>query len=118
MIDRVNGPMHFRLILQPLMAAILATIAGLKDAKEGRPPYFWGIETHPGERAEMIMDGWKRVGKVFFLAALLDVVYQFIVQRWIYPLEVLITAVLLAIVPYLFLRGIVNRLASFLKETT
>ena len=32
---RVSGPMHFRLYLQPGMAAVLAIIAGLKDAKAG-----------------------------------------------------------------------------------
>jgi hypothetical protein len=116
MIDRVSGPMHLRLILQPLMAAILATLAGLKDAKKGWPPYFWGLETHPEERAEMIRDGWRRIGKVFILAAILDIVYQFIVQRWVYPLEVLITAVLLAIVPFFIVRGPVNRLATLLKK--
>lgn len=41
LIDRVSGPMRFRLILQPVMAVIFAIRAGLKDAKEGRPPYFW-----------------------------------------------------------------------------
>ena len=33
---RVGGPMTFRLILQPTMAALLALRAGLKDAREGR----------------------------------------------------------------------------------
>ena len=35
LIDRVSGPMKFRLILQPLMATIFAIRSGLKDAKEG-----------------------------------------------------------------------------------
>jgi len=112
MIDRVSGPMHFRMILQPVMASVFAVMAGLKDAKAGKPAYFWGMFTHPDERVEMLKDGWKGVGKVFILAIVLDVVYQFIVQRWVYPFEVLITAILLAIVPYLILRGLVNRLAS------
>jgi len=34
------------------------------------------------------------------------------VFRWIYPLEVLLVAFLLACVPYLLIRGPVNRLAS------
>ena len=40
LIDRVSGPMKFRLILQPLMAIIFAVRSGLKDAKEGKPAYF------------------------------------------------------------------------------
>jgi len=40
------------------------------------------------------------------------VIYQLIEVRWVYVLDILITAVLLAIVPYLFLRGPVNRIAQ------
>jgi hypothetical protein len=113
--DRVSGPMKFRMILQPVMASIFAILAGLKDAKAGRPAYFWALFTQPAHRAEMLKDGWKSVGKVFVLAMVLDVVYQVIVQRWVYPGEVIIVAFILAIVPYLILRGLVNRIASSRK---
>ena len=112
MADRVTGPMKFRLFLQPVMASIFAIISGLKDAKAGKPPYFWGLLTAPGHRAEMIKDGWKSVGKVFVLALVLDIVYQLIVEHFVYPGEAVIVAFLLAIVPYLILRGLVTRLAS------
>ena len=58
----------------------------------------------------MLKDGWKSVGTVFVLALLLDVVYQLIAIRFVYPGEAITTAVLLAIVPYLLLRGLVTRL--------
>jgi hypothetical protein len=45
LIDRTTGPMHFRILLQPTMAIILAVIDGWKDAKQGRPPYFWSLVT-------------------------------------------------------------------------
>jgi len=106
---RVSGPMKFRVFLQPVMASIFAIIAGLKDAKAGRPPYFWALFTQPAQRGEMIKDGWKSVGKVFVLAIVLDVVYQIIVLHFVYPAEVVIVAFLLAIVPYLILRGLVTR---------
>jgi hypothetical protein len=109
--DRVSGPMKFRLLLQPIMASIFAIISGLKDAKAGKPPYFWALFTNPGERSDMIKDGWKSVGKVFILAMALDVAYQVYVLHFVYPGEVLIVAFLLAIVPYLILRGLVNRIA-------
>jgi len=60
----------------------------------------------------MLRDGWKGVGKVFVLAILLDVIYQYIVQRFVYPGEAVLVAVILAIVPYLLFRGPINRLAS------
>lgn len=111
MTDRVSGPMKFRLVLQPVMAAIFAIKSGLSDARTGKPPYFWALFTDPAHRTDMLRDGWKSVGKVFILAMVLDVVYQVIVMRFVYPGEVLIVAVLLAIVPYLLLRGLVTRIA-------
>jgi hypothetical protein len=36
-VGRVGGPLTFRLILQPTMAALLAIRAGVKDVREGRP---------------------------------------------------------------------------------
>jgi hypothetical protein len=109
--DRVTGPMRFRLVLQPLMASLFAVIAGLRDAKTGKPPYFWALVTEPTQRKAMIRDGWKGVGKVFVLALALDVVYQLVVARFVYPGEVIVVAFLLAIVPYLLLRGLVTRIA-------
>jgi hypothetical protein len=109
--DRITGPMKFRLVFQPVMASILAIIAGIKDAKAGKPPYFWALLTHPTQRKAMIRDGWKSVGKVFVLALALDVVYQLIATRFVYLGEVVIVAFLLAIVPYLVLRGLVTRVA-------
>jgi hypothetical protein len=111
LIGRVSGPMKFRLILQPTMAAILAVISGLKDAKAGKPPYFWTLLTDPGHRRDTLKDGWKSVGKVFVVALLLDVVYQVIEQHFVYPGEAIIVAFVLAILPYLILRGLVTRLA-------
>jgi hypothetical protein len=60
----------------------------------------------------MLQDGWKSVGKVFVLALALDVVYQIIVQGFVYPGEAIIVAFLLAIVPYLIVRGLVTRVAK------
>lgn len=109
--DRVTGPMKFRLLLQPIMAVIFAVLSGLKDARTGKPPYFWALITDPPHRREMVRDGWKSVGKVFVLALVLDVVYQVVVQRFVYPGEAIVVALALAIVPYLIVRGLVTRIA-------
>ncbi len=112
LVGRVSGPMKFRLILQPVMAAFFAIRSGLKDAKENKPAYFWAMFSNPNSRRDMIRDGWKSVGRVFILAVLLDAVYQFIVFRWFYPLEALLVAAILALVPYLLIRGPVNRITK------
>ena len=111
LVERVTGPMHFRLLLQPGMATFFAIRDGLRDARECKPPYFWGLFTDKGEREEMVKNGWKSVGKVFILAIVLDVVYQLIEHRWtVYPGEAVLVALILAIVPYLLIRGPVNRI--------
>ena len=112
---RVGGPMTFRTILQPLMAAILAFRAALKDAQTGRPPYLWTILTNPAQRGDLIREGWKSVARVFFLAVIMDVIYQLIVLGWVYPLELIVIAICLAVVPYLLVRGPMNRLVSRLR---
>jgi hypothetical protein len=110
LVDRVSGPMHFRFILQPLMAVIFAVKDGMKDAREGRVPYFWSIFTDSGHRRDLLRSGWKSVGKIFIIAMILDAVYQYIELRWFYPVEALLVALSLAIIPYVLLRGPVNRL--------
>jgi len=116
LVARVGGPMTFRVILQPTMATLLAVRAGLKDAREGRPPYLWTILTDPSQRAGLIREGWKACARVFFLAIIIDLIYQWTVQRWVYPGELIVVAIVLALVPYLLIRGPVNRVARRLGQ--
>ena len=111
LMERVSGPMHFRLYLQPGMAAVLAIIAGLKDAKKGETPYLRELRIDPARRKEKLKDGWKSVGRVFILAVVLDAIYQWIVLHYFYVGEAIIVAIVLAIVPYIIIRGIITRIA-------
>src|SRR3954449_2311883 len=111
LIGRISGPMNFRLILQPTMAAFFAIRAGLSDAREGRPAFFWAALWDPAYRPELLRQIRRDVGKVFVLAIVLDSIYQLTVHRGVYVLELLITATVLAIVPYILVRGPVNRIA-------
>jgi hypothetical protein len=113
---RMGGPLHFRIILQPVMAIFFATLDGVKDAKAGKPAYLWAMLTTPENRRELLRDGWKHFGKIFILAIILDVVYQLIVLHTVYPGETLIVALVLAVVPYLLLRGPVNRIVRLFKK--
>jgi putative effector of murein hydrolase len=111
LLARVTGPMSFRLLWQPAVAAIFAIRAGLQDARNGTSPYFWAIvHDDPVERRALLRDGWKSIAKVFVLALVLDMVYQIIVARFVYPGEALLVAVLLACVSYTVIRGLVTRL--------
>lgn len=118
LVMRLDGPLHLRFIVQPLMAAIFAVADGWKDAKLGRPAYFWAVLFNPEHRIALLRDGWKHFGKIFMLAIILDVIYQLIIHHSIYPGEALIVAVLLAVVPYILLRGPINRLLRGLWKTS
>lgn len=116
LVGRAHGPMMFRTVLQPAVAIFFAVRAGLRDAPTDRAPYFWGLLYDPRSRRDMLRDGWHDVGKIFVLAMILDVVYQLIVSRWVYAGEVILVAVLLALVPYLLVRGLVTRIARALRR--
>jgi hypothetical protein len=111
LLDRVSGPMKFRLVLQPAMAVFFAIRSGLADARAGKAPYFWALMWNRTQREAMLKDGWKSISRVFILALVLDVVYQIIVLRFVYAGEAVIVAFVLAIVPYLIVRGLTTRIA-------
>ena len=111
LIAQPSGPLAFRLILQPIMAAILAILDGLKDARAGRPLYTWTILTDQAQRAGYLREGLKRVTRVIVFAFVMDAIYQFIVLHRFYPGEALVTVFVVAVLPYLVIRGPIARIA-------
>ncbi len=112
LIARPDAPMRFRFILQPLMAAAAAIHDGLKDARAGRPAYFWTMLRNPHERAARLNEGLNATARIILLGLLMDVIYQVLVLKTFYPNESVVTAVLLAFLPYVILRGPVRRIAG------
>jgi apolipoprotein N-acyltransferase len=115
LLDRTGGPMHLRFILQPITAALIAIRAGIRDSKSKSPPYLWSLVFHPAMRSHLLREGRRDILKVFTFAFLLDVIYQCIELSWIYPLQAVIIALLLAVIPYVVLRGPVARIARWWK---
>ena len=113
LIGRDHGPLAFRIIVQPTVAALFAIRAGLRDAREGRSAYGWTVTTDPAQRKQLIWEGWHDVGRVFIAAVLIDVIYELIVFRWVYPGQPLIVATVLALPPYFLVRGLANRFARY-----
>jgi hypothetical protein len=111
LLGRDDGPMAFRLVIQPLVSSILAIRSGLRDAREGAPPFLWAAVVRRDQRAALLRHGWKDIGRVFIVTVILDVIYQLYCFRWVYPLQVVIVAIVLAFVPYVAVRGITNRIA-------
>jgi hypothetical protein len=110
LVERPSGPMAFRFILQPLMAAIAAILHGRMDARTGRSPYFWTVVSNRRESISLLREGLNATARIILLGVVMDVIYQIIVLKTFYPVEAVIVAVLLGFVPYLAFRGIVTRI--------
>jgi hypothetical protein len=114
LLGRIDGPMKFRVVLQPIMAIVLAFRDGRRDFREQRAPYFWALLRGMGARGDLLRDGGHGIYRVFVLAVILDVIYQYIALERFYPTQSL--AVILAVIPYFFMRGPANRLMSFIAK--
>jgi hypothetical protein len=110
LVDRTEGPLKFRFVLQPSVACILAIRAGLRDCRQGKSAFLWSLVFHPGHRRELLWELWRDVGRVLMTALLIDVVYQLWILRTVYPGEAVLVAITLAIVPYIVVRGPITRL--------
>ena len=107
---RLDGPMYFRFIMQPIMAIIIAIRAGVKDARENKPPFLAEVITNPKARRSLLHSAFKHLTVLLFIAVLLDVVYQLLVLKTFYLPQALIVAFVLGVVPYVLVRGPIRRI--------
>jgi hypothetical protein len=115
LLARPSGPMAFRFILQPSIAAIVAIRDGLYDVKGGRSPFLWTILSNPEKRGGRLREGLNATARIILLGLAMDTVYQIIVFDAFYPYEALIIALLLAFVPYLLIRGVTSRISCWYR---
>jgi hypothetical protein len=113
LVERPGGPMTFRFILQPIMATVAAVLAGVRDARTGRSPYFWSILRNPEQRSARLQEGMVATARIVLLGLVMDSIYQYLVFDVFHPGEAAITSLLLAFIPYLLLRGPAARIASW-----
>jgi hypothetical protein len=111
LVERPDAPMRFRFVLQPLMAAISAIHDGRADARSGRTPYFITVLRNRQERIGRLREGLNATARIILLGLTMDTIYQVLVLQTFYPNEALVTALLLALLPYLIIRGLVVRVA-------
>lgn len=112
LLERTAGPFHFRFVLQPIVATVLAIRAGRHDARTHQPPYLACLFSDASQRRRLLLSGWTDVGRVAVIGVGMDALYQLIRFRWLYLRQALFVAFLLAVVPYCLMRGPVNRVAS------
>jgi hypothetical protein len=118
LVARPGGPLAFRFILQPVMAAILAIRDGITDARTGRSPYFWTVLHDSQARNARLEEALSATARILALGLLMDTIYQIGVLGTFYPTEAAIVALTLAFVPYLLIRGPAARLARWWQSRT
>ncbi len=111
--DRIGGPMSFRFVLQPIMAAIAALHDGIRDAQLGRTSYFWTVLADSRQRDDRVREGIVSTARIVLLGLMIDVIYQYRVLDTFYPGEAALIALLLAVAPYFLLRGPFARIARW-----
>jgi hypothetical protein len=111
--ERWDGPLSFRFILQPLMAAVPAVRDGIKDARAGRSPFFWTVAGDRQKRVGRLREGLIATARIVLLGIVMDAIYRYLVFKRFYPGEALIVSLLLCFVPYMAIRGPVLRIARW-----
>ena len=94
----------------PTVVVFLAIRAHLRDVRAGKPVLVGPSSRARAERRRLLRSALKDVGRVFIVACVLDTTYQFLVFRAFHPGQMLIVAVVCAVVPYVLVRGPVTRL--------
>jgi hypothetical protein len=69
----------------------------------------------PHRPSLLLAELWKDVGRLFLIGIALDLVYQLIDFQSIRPAQSLIVPTVLAILPYLIVRGPTNRTITWLR---
>lgn len=111
LVDRPGGPMLFRFFLQPTMATIAAVLDGLKDARLGRPPFWVTVLYDPTRRTRRLNEAVVATSRILLLGLVMDTIYQIIEFDTFHPAEAVAITLVLALLPYLVLRGLVVRVA-------
>lgn len=112
---RLHGPGAFRFYLQPAVAALFAIVDGVKDARAGRPAFLWDAFRGGPGRPQRLRTGLQQVTTPFAVAVVLDVMFQWVVMREIHFGAAFLVGAALIWLPYVLLRGPVNRLLTLVR---
>ena len=107
---RLSGPGRLRFIFQPVVAIILGTRSGMKDATAGLPPFLWALLFHKEHWRELFRSTLASVRNLVAIAILLDLISQFLIFHEVRPGAALVVGPLLIGVPYGVSRALSNRI--------
>ena len=107
--ELTSGQGQFRLLLLLAVALVLGIRAGIADAREGTLPFGRRLREANEPRADLMKDSVKRALNPLALAFILDVILQRLTLGYVRPLAAIIVAAVLVWLPFVIVRGIMNR---------
>ena len=107
--EATSGRGSLRFIIQPITATLLGIRAGRQDGRTGAPPYFALLLTDREHRRAALAEGAKHLSKVFIVAVVFDAILQFAAYGSVRPGWAITVGLLLAGIPYIWARGLTNR---------
>jgi hypothetical protein len=108
--DRFTGPLHLRVILQPLVAIILGIKYGRSDFKKDHPPFFLDIISDKLNRNQKLKMAYRSILTPFLIGVVVDAIFQYIVFHKIHLYGTLLAGIVLIAIPYTLSRGFTNRI--------
>ena len=100
-----DAPFSLRFLVQPLLALLLGTRDGIRDGREGRPPYAWSLLTGRLPRRALLHEALRTVALPLGVAVLLDLLVQGLVMPPARLWHAVLVGGLLVGVPYGLARG-------------
>lgn len=113
---RLQGPMIFRFYLQPTMALIAALHDGINDVRRGHKAFFWTALRDKTQDRGRLREGLLSTSRIALLGLAMDALYQAKTFDRFYPIEAVMMALLLAVVPYFVFRYIVEYVGRAWKQ--
>jgi len=115
-VARVVGPMHFRFILQPVMAVFLGVRDGRRDARAGAPPFLYNILFVAGERTAYLESAVRGLTVPALVGIVADAAAQFLLFGSVRPSTAFLVGVGVLAVPYAVARELTNRFSRWKRR--
>jgi hypothetical protein len=109
-LSRLSGPGRLRFVIQPTVAILLGVRSGIKDARDGVPPFLWALAFHGERRRALLRSAFISIRDLVAVAILLDVISQFLIFHEVRPGAALLVGPVLITLPYVLARALTNRI--------
>jgi hypothetical protein len=109
---RLTGPLHFRFVMQPLMAIALGVRDGRLDAKAGTSPFVVDVLFGAENRGAYVLSALRHLAMPVIIGTILDAISQYQLFGHVRPLAALFVGFGILGLPYALARGISNRMTN------